>query len=72
MTPVPRRALFVQRHLDPANRLGEILFGLIMALSITLTAGLSAADGPQGSASYCRRRGAATSRGALSTVSCTS
>ena len=26
---------FVQRHLDPADRLGEVLFGLIMALGIT-------------------------------------
>lgn len=26
---------FVQRHLDPADRLGEILFGLIMALGFT-------------------------------------
>ncbi len=26
---------FIQRHLDPATRLGEILFGLIMALGIT-------------------------------------
>jgi VIT1/CCC1 family predicted Fe2+/Mn2+ transporter len=26
---------FIRRHLDPASRLGEILFGLIMALGIT-------------------------------------
>ena len=26
---------FIQRHLDPATRLGEILFGLVMALGIT-------------------------------------
>ena len=26
---------FIQRHLDPATRLGEVLFGLIMALGIT-------------------------------------
>ena len=26
---------FVQRHLDPVDRLGEILFGLIMALGFT-------------------------------------
>jgi len=25
---------FIQRKLDPADRLGEILFGLIMALAI--------------------------------------
>lgn len=26
---------FIQRHLDPSTRLGEVLFGLIMALGIT-------------------------------------
>jgi hypothetical protein len=26
---------FLHRHLDPADRLGEILFGLIMALGFT-------------------------------------
>src|SRR5262245_26149180 len=39
---------FVERHLDPASRMGEILFGLIMVLSITLTAGLSATEGKAG------------------------
>jgi hypothetical protein len=39
---------FTERHLDPASRLGEILFGLIMVLSVTLTAGLSAPEGPEG------------------------
>jgi VIT1/CCC1 family predicted Fe2+/Mn2+ transporter len=39
---------FVERYLDPASRLGEILFGLIMVLSVTLTAGLSAQEGPEG------------------------
>ena len=29
---------FVRQHLDPASRLGEILFGLIMVLTVTLTA----------------------------------
>jgi hypothetical protein len=42
----PRR--FVTRYLDPGSRLGEILFGLIMVLTITLTAGLTAADGKEG------------------------
>jgi VIT1/CCC1 family predicted Fe2+/Mn2+ transporter len=34
MDDAPLRA-FIQRHLDPADRLGEILFGLIMALGFT-------------------------------------
>jgi hypothetical protein len=40
----PRRA----RYLDPASRLGEVLFGLIMVLSITLSARLTVAEGRQG------------------------
>ena len=39
---------FVDRYLDPASRLGEVLFGLIMVLSVTLTAGLTVAEGPAG------------------------
>lgn len=39
---------FLQRHLDPASRLGEILFGLIMVLGATLTAGLMVAEGKAG------------------------
>jgi hypothetical protein len=39
---------FVPRYLDPASRLGEILFGLIMVLTVTLTAGLTVADGRAG------------------------
>jgi hypothetical protein len=39
---------FVPRYLDPASRLGEILFGLIMVLTVTLTAGLTASDGREG------------------------
>ena len=31
---------FIARYLDPASRLGEILFGLIMVLTVMLTAGL--------------------------------
>lgn len=42
------KANFVQRHLDPASRLGEILFGLIMVLGVTLTAGLTVAEGEKG------------------------
>jgi VIT1/CCC1 family predicted Fe2+/Mn2+ transporter len=43
-----KQELFVERYLDPASRLGEILFGLIMVLSATLTAGLTVADGAAG------------------------
>jgi hypothetical protein len=39
---------FFQRYLDPASRLGEILFGLIMVLTVTLTAGLSVEEGRAG------------------------
>jgi hypothetical protein len=39
---------FVPRYLDPASRVGEILFGLIMVLTVTLTAGLTVAEGPEG------------------------
>ncbi len=38
----------MERYLDPASRLGEVLFGLIMVLGATLTAGLSVADGAKG------------------------
>ena len=39
---------FVRKYLDPASRLGEILFGLIMVLTVTLTAGLTVAEGRAG------------------------
>jgi hypothetical protein len=39
---------FVRRYLDPASRLGEILFGLIMVLTVTLTAGLTVDEGRAG------------------------
>lgn len=39
---------FVPRYLDPASRLGEILFGLIMVLTVTLTAGLMVDEGRKG------------------------
>jgi len=39
---------FVSRYLDPASRLGEILFGLIMVLAVTLTAGLTVVEGREG------------------------
>jgi len=40
-----RRESFVKRHLDPTDRLGEVLFGLIMVLSFTLGAGLIVQQG---------------------------
>ena len=39
---------FVPRYLDSASRLGEILFGLIMVLTVTLTAELTVAEGKAG------------------------
>ena len=48
MADQPKRQRFVERYLDPASRLGEVLFGLIMVLGATLTAGLTVAEGPQG------------------------
>jgi VIT1/CCC1 family predicted Fe2+/Mn2+ transporter len=48
MPAPPKRQRLVERYLDPASRLGEVLFGLIMVLGATLTAGLTVAEGPQG------------------------
>jgi hypothetical protein len=42
--PIRSRERFVLRYLDPASRLGEILFGLIMVLTVTLAAGLAVPD----------------------------
>jgi len=39
---------FIQRHLSPADRLAEILCGLIMVLSFTLVAAPQVGEGPQG------------------------
>ena len=39
---------WVARSLDPGERLGEILFGLVMVLTFTLTSGLSVTEGPEG------------------------
>jgi hypothetical protein len=46
--PTEKRQRFVLRYLDPASRLGEILFGLIMVLTITLAAGLTVTDDQAG------------------------
>jgi hypothetical protein len=48
MSRQPVKANFIRRYLDPASRLGEILFGLIMVLTATLTAGLTAGSGKAG------------------------
>ena len=37
---------FAERHLDPGDRLGEVLFGLIMVLTVTLGAGAVVKDDP--------------------------
>jgi hypothetical protein len=39
---------WVARSLDPGERLGEILFGLVMVLTFTLTAGLTVTEGREG------------------------
>jgi len=44
----PQAEGFVEKYLDPASRLGEILFGLIMVLSFTLTAGFTVGEGREG------------------------
>jgi VIT1/CCC1 family predicted Fe2+/Mn2+ transporter len=49
-----RSASFFHRYLEPAERLNEILFGLIMVLSFTLTAGLTVGDGPDAARTLLR------------------
>ena len=48
MPDKPKGFRFAQRYLDPASRLGEILFGVIMVLTVTLAASLTAAEGREG------------------------
>lgn len=48
MADQTKRESFTARYLDPASRLGEVLFGLIMVLGATLTAGLTVAEGKAG------------------------
>jgi len=40
-TSAERQQPFIERYLDPTDRLDELLFGLIMVLSITLAVGLA-------------------------------
>lgn len=61
------RESFTRRYLDPADRLNEILFGLIMVLTFTFTAGLTVGDGPDGamyllSQVFARRHAASAMR----------
>ena len=63
---------FVPKYLDPASRLGEILFGLIMVLTVTLSAGLTVSEGRPEFVSFCSPPSAAISRGGLLTRSCIS
>ena len=44
---IPKES-FVRRYLDPADRLNEMLFGLIMVLTFSLTAEFTAEDSPAG------------------------
>ncbi len=44
----PSRTRFVRKYLDPADRLEEVLCGLIMVLDFTLIGGLTAGEGKQG------------------------
>ena len=43
-----RRARLTKKYLEPADRLGEVLFGVIMVLTVTLTAGFAADTGKEG------------------------
>jgi len=43
---VKTKPSFTQRYLSPGDRLGEILFGLIMVLTFTLTAGVTVKESP--------------------------
>ena len=48
MSERKKRERFVTKHLDPASRMGEVLFGLIMVLSVTLIVGLNKTEGDAG------------------------
>jgi len=42
----PSTESFFDRYLEPADRLNEVLFGLIMVLTFTLTAGIAVRENP--------------------------
>jgi len=44
----PSRQTFSEKYLDPGARISEVLFGLIMVLTYTLTAGLTVSEGKEG------------------------
>jgi hypothetical protein len=46
VTDQPDEQDFLRRYLEPADRLNEVLFGLIMVLTFTLTAGFTLGTGP--------------------------
>jgi VIT1/CCC1 family predicted Fe2+/Mn2+ transporter len=46
--PAKNEGRFVEKYLDPASRLGEILFGLIMVLTVTSTAGIAVVEEKNG------------------------
>jgi len=48
MSATLKRPRLAQKYLEPADRLGEILFGIIMVLTFTLTAGFAADSGSEG------------------------
>ena len=48
MIPRSLKEPFVRKYLEPGESLGEILFGLIMVLTFTLGAGLTADEGAEG------------------------
>jgi hypothetical protein len=47
-TPKSARNPALPSWLDPGEQLDEVLFGLVMTLTFTLGAGLTAEDGPEG------------------------
>jgi hypothetical protein len=57
------------RQLDPATRMGELLFGLIMTLTFTLGAGVLVRErGQEGARQLLMRPPVATLRGVSSTA----
>jgi hypothetical protein len=53
----------IHDYLDPGETLAEVLFGLIMVLTITVGAGIISAPEELDTHDWSRRRSGATSRG---------